>query len=429
MKEIKIGLIGAGVIGSGVIALLKKNRELIKKRSGCLLTLKSICDLQIKKKNWLTDSEFKLTTDYRQILNDPEIEIVIELIGGTTAALDVILGALKAQKHIVTANKAALSMYYSRIFKTACEHKREVYFEGAIGGGIPIIKVLREGLVGNSIKSIHCIINGTCNFILSKMNKLGMSFSDALADAQRLGFAEANPDLDINGHDAAHKTALLAMLAFNTDIDIRKVYTEGINSLQAIDLAHARELGYTVKLLGIAKNHGSKMEVRVNPCLIPEHSSLGSVENEYNAVLINSDFLGTSLYYGKGAGSYPTASAIASDLTDIAKDIRLKEFNKYKYMPFNAKDLMTAGESAAKYYIRINTIERPGIFSSITAVFARYKISLEKVIQKDFDNLKNIPIMFVTRTCSEKSMTGALGEISRFPFVKGKPVFLRIEEL
>ncbi|HMB00482.1 MAG TPA: homoserine dehydrogenase [Spirochaetota bacterium] len=429
MKEIKIGLIGCGIVGSGVTSLLQKNAGLIRKRSGIKFRIKTICALNMQE----VKSKFKsyhFTKNYHDVLDDPEIDIVVELIGGTTTAYTVIKEALNNKKHVVTANKAVVSKYADKLFLLAVKNQVELFYEAAIGGGIPVIKVLREGLIGNRIKEIYCIINGTSNFILSQMANHGLSFASALALAQKKGFAEADPALDINGGDAMHKTVLLSMLAFKIKPPAR-ILQEGIESITAEDVAYAAELGYKFKLLGIIKDAGKGyIENRVHPALVPEDTELAAVENEYNAVLIKSDFLGSSLYYGRGAGSYPTASAVVSDICDIGNMINSGHaYNQGRYTLNGRQQLMPLKHTSTRYYVKICTSEKPGILGKITSVFGRYQISIKSVIQKETFNKKKIPIIFITHQAREEHLLKSLHEIKKFSFCKSKPVFYRIEDL
>ena len=334
-------------------------------------------------------------------------------------------------KHIVTANKAVLSKYIRELFQLACKNKVEIFFEAAIGGGIPIIKVLRESLSGNRISEIHCIINGTTNFILSKMIKEGASFKDALKKAKELGFAEADPTLDVNGNDAAHKTGLLALLAFNTEVNPNDIYFEGIENISEIDITAAKELGYKIKLLGIAKNlKGNSLELRVHPTFISTSHELSTVENEFNAVYIKSDFLGPSLYYGRGAGSKPTASAVVSDLNDLAHLVsRDYEFNSYRYTPFNKMKTSSIDDIDSKYFIRLYAKEKVGILAQLATIFAKNKISIESLVQKEEDFKDGyVPIWFITHTSKEKNIKKALLQIQKSKIVRKQPVFYRIND-
>ncbi len=385
MKTLNIGLIGSGVVGQGVIDLLNKNGSLLAKRSGIDFNLRAVSSKNILSKKIALPKSVFITKDFDQVINNKKIDVVVELIGGTTDAYTLIKKALEQGKHVVTANKAVLSKYGSKLFDLACKHQVELFFEAAIGGGIPIIKVLRESLAGNHINSFYCIINGTTNYILSQMMNKKESFSASLKKAQELGFAEADPTLDINGNDSAHKVGLLSLLAFNTNIDQKNIFFEGIENLDTIDIKAAKNFDYKIKLLGIAKDLGkNKLEVRVHPTFIPKDHELAGVEEEYNAVYIESDFLGSSLYYGRGAGAYPTASAVVSDLNDLAHLMsRDYEFNPFRYKPFQKKKIVPITEINSKYYIRLLVKEAPGVLAKISSIFATHHISIESLVQKD----------------------------------------------
>lgn len=429
--EISIGLVGLGVVGSGLVQLLETHSKTLEKRSGLRFKIKKICSRTFANKARLKLSRYQKTKKWQDIVADPEIKIVVELIGGTDTAYELIQAALKNGKHVVTANKAVLAKHGPKLFDLAIKHRVELFYEAAIGGGIPIVKIFKESLIGNRIEEFYAIINGTTNFILSQMVLKEAGFGEALRKAQELGFAEADPSFDINGSDAMQKTSLLAMMAFGAEVNANQVYREGIEGISLLDISAASGFGYKIKLLGIAKRHGEdEAEIRVHPTLIPRDSELASTENEYNAVFVKSDFLGTSLYYGKGAGSFPTASSVMSDVHDLGQRI----VGEYRFHPARYQHKarlrikpMSAVETS--YYFRVQTTDMPGILARITSVLAKNKISVKSLVQKDYEALDSVSIIFITHMTKEKNLIAALKAIEKFPFVKEKPVFYRIEDL
>ena len=434
MKTLNIGLIGSGVVGQGVIDLLNRNSFLLTKRSGVDFKLRVISSRNILKKKINSPKSVLITDNYNEVIDDEEVDVVVELIGGTTDAYQLIKKALKQGKHVVTANKAVLSKYGDQLFKLACKHQVELFFESAIGGGIPIIKVLRESLAGNHIKNLYAIINGTTNYILSEMMNKKANFQESLKRAKELGFAESDPTLDINGSDSAHKMGLLSLLAFNSNVVQKDIFFEGIENLEIIDIEAAKNFGYKIKLLGIARDLGkNNLEVRVHPTLILRDHELAGVEEEYNAVYIESDFLGSSLYYGKGAGAYPTASAVVSDLNDLAHLLsRDYEFNPYRYQPFQKKKIIPITQVNSKYYIRLLVREAPGVLAKITSIFATHQISIESLVQKntavdiDKNNSKDVSILLITHQAMEERVRKSLKKINSLKDVRCQPIYLRI---
>lgn len=430
-ETITVGLAGLGTVGCGLVQLLENNSHLLTERSGLEFRLKTIASRTFKNKKQVDIKRYQQTRDWRDLVADPEIRIVVELMGGTSHAVDLILSALKAGKHVVTANKAALAAHADRIFKTAIDHQAEIYFEGAVGGGVPIIKVFRESLAGNRIQEFFAIINGTTNFMLTQMVGKGWPYDRALKRAQELGFAEADPTLDVNGSDAMQKVGLLAMLAFGGHVNAKEISREGIENIHATDVAFARQLGYKIKLLGIAKRHGDrKAEIRVHPTLIPTTSELANVENEFNAIFVRSDFQGPSLYYGKGAGSHPTASSVMSDLHDLGLRIAgHHRYNPARYRFDRNLEILPIHEVESAFYLRFQVKEKVGILARISSVLAKHKISVRSLVQHEAEDMNNIPIVFVTHRCPEKALRKALAVIQRFPFVGEPPVAYRIEAL
>lgn len=425
MRQVKAALVGFGTIGSGVVEILENNREQIQKRTGVDIVLKTIVDKDLTTPRRVESKNAKKTADYLEALNDPEIEIVIELVGGTGFAHKLVEDSLKAGKHVVTANKALLAEKGAGLFQLANEKKRAIGFEASVCGGIPIIRTVTDALAGDNIQSIYGIVNGTTNYILTKMFEEEMDFDTALKQAQKLGFAEADPTLDIGGHDAAHKIAILASIAFNTPIDAHSVYTEGITAIQLEDVKNARELGYVLKLLAVAHFDGKSVEVRVTPCLVPEENQLAAVRNEFNAVLIESEYLTKSLYYGRGAGSRPTATAVVADIIDIAKAADMAHLTT-KSVQFNQYPLKPMGEIESRYYIRLNIVDRPGVLSKITGIFGNYQISIASVVQKERKANDLVPLVLTTHEAKEASILKALSEIEQLDFSSDRAILIRV---
>lgn len=428
-KRVNVAVVGFGVVGSGVVDLLQRNRDLINSRAEINLNLKYVVDKDLKRDRGVKILYAEFTDDVKKVLEDPEVDIIVELIGGTTFAFELIKTALEKGKHVVTANKALLAEKGIELFKLAQEKSLYIGFEASVAGGIPIIRTIGEALIGDRIIGICGIVNGTTNFILTKMLEEDMDFESALKLAQKLGFAEADPTLDIDGHDAAHKTAILATLAFSTPVTYYDVYVEGIRGMDLRDIYYARSLGYIPKLLSIIKkDDNGEIEVRVHPTFIPEKSQLASVREEYNAVLVHSEFLGISMYYGKGAGSRPTATAVVSDIVDIAKMVTLgyKTYNHTVKLERNAK-IKPMDETINRYYIRFMTEDKPGILSKISGVLGDLDISIASVIQKE-TKAEVVPVVMTTHEAKEKKIKSAMEKIEKMPFIKEKPVVYRILE-
>ncbi len=422
MKEIKIGIIGFGTVGSGVHNIIQKNAELIALRSDVNLKIKTICDLDIDSAKSQTQN-ITITNKWEDITNDEEIDVVVELIGGIEPAKSIAIAALKAGKGVVTANKKLLAESGSEIFDIVNNEGAKLGFEAAIGGGIPGVLSLKTGLVANEFKSIIGILNGTTNYILSKMEELGLSFETILKDAQELGFAEADPTFDIEGYDAGHKIALLAMLAYHKKVDYSQIPIEGITKISAEDIEHATEMGYRIKLLGIAKPVGDKLDIRVHPTMIPLDNQLSSVKNEYNAMMFDCDMTDPILLYGKGAGSNPTASAVVSDIVQIAEK---KNISEKSIVLTEDAQLISSDERESRYYLRIHTKDEEGILSLISGILGSKGISIASMIQKDIGE-DEVPLLFTTHTAKEKGLLAAIKEIEQFDFIKRKIVYIRIE--
>jgi len=433
MRAIKIGLIGFGTIGAGVAKTLLSNRSLLEKRLGFPLTLKTIADIDTTRDRGIKLPKGMLVNDANIIIKDPDIDIVVELVGGTEPARTFILNALKAGKHVVTANKSLLATKGKAIFDTAQSCGRDLYFEAAVGGGIPIIKTLRESLIANNYQFIYGIMNGTCNYILTEMTERGSTFQEALAKAQELGYAEADPTLDIEGLDAAHKLAILCSLAYGTAPDMKGVYVEGISKLDILDITFARELGYKVKLLGMAIDRGEMVEARVHPVLIPFNYLLSKVDGVFNAFYVRGDIVDSTLFYGRGAGMLPTASAVLSDIADIARNIQTGIAGRIPHLGYRKDQSMKRrflpiDDISSNYYLRINVMDRPGVLAQIAGVLGEKDISILTVIQKGHQEGGFVPIVMLTHEAKESNIKSAVKSIAALKMVNGKPVVLRVED-
>lgn len=422
MKQVKVGIIGFGTVGTGTIKILLNQKELIKKRTGIELILKKVADRDIERPREVTLPREILTQDAWEVIKDPEIDIVVELIGGIHPAKEFIIEALKSGKHVVTANKALLAEEGNDIFKEAMQRGLRVGFEASVGGGIPIIKVMREGLVANKMLAIYGIINGTTNFILTKMTYEGIDFQDALRQAQTLGYAEADPTLDIEGIDSAHKITILASLAYGIPLSFNKVYCEGITKITAQDIAFAKEFGYKIKLLAITKILDGEIELRVHPTMVPENYLISKVDGVFNAIYVEGDSVGATLYYGRGAGSMPTGSAVVADIVDIAKGTNTMPMDFSEQ--YNIKPIE---EIESMYYFRFTALDRPGVLSKISGVFGEHNISIASVIQKGRSRAGAVPLVILTHKAKERDVLQALEKIDKLPVVSDKSVFIRVE--
>ena len=433
MKRINIGLIGFGTVGTGVVKVIRDNGAVIRERLGLELVVKRIADTDVTRERVVKVDDGVLTTDAWDIINDPEIEIVIELVGGLGAAKEFILAALDKGKHVVTANKALLSTHGVEIFKRAAERNCDVYFEASVGGGIPVIKALREGLAANRIESIYGIINGTANYILSKMTNDGGKFEDVLRKAQEKGYAESNPAYDIEGTDTAHKLAILIDLAFGTNIKLQDIYTEGITNISALDIKFAKEFGYRIKLLAIAKYVDNRCEARVHPTMIPATHPLAAVDGVFNAIVLHGNAVGSVFLQGFGAGMMPTASAVAADVMDISRNI--KNGITRRVPPLSCTDesvrelkIKEMESLEIPYYLRFSVIDKPGALSKITGALGRHNISILSVMQKDRKIGGAVPLVIVTHNALEAEMRRAIVEIEGLDIIHDKVVYIRIEE-
>ncbi len=435
MKPIHIGLIGIGTVGGGTYTVLKRNHEEIARRAGRDIVITMIADKDVEKARKLADPGVIVTDNAHEITTHPDIDIVVELIGGQTIAKDLILEAIAHGKHVVTANKALLANHGTEIFAVARAKGVIVTFEAAVAGGIPIIKALREGLTANRITWIAGIINGTANFILSEMREKGLSFADVLQQAQQLGYAEADPTYDIEGIDAAHKITLMSAIAFGIPVQFSKVYTEGITKLTGEDIRYAEELGYRIKLLGITKRVAKGIELRVHPTLIPVRRLIANVEGVMNAVVVKGDAVGATLYYGAGAGAEPTASAVIADLVDVTRMQTADPMHRVPTLSFQP-DLLSDTPVIAmedvetSYYLRLQVVDQPGVMADITRIVADYTISISAMIQKEAsDESEQVSIIMLTHKTVEKNINAAIARIEALPVVAGEVFRLRIEEL
>jgi homoserine dehydrogenase len=432
MKQIHIGLLGFGTVGSGVAKILLENREVIESRLGASLALKWIADLDLERDRGVGVDASLLTTDAEMVVDDPEVDIVVELIGGYEPAKSFILKAIENGKHVVTANKALLAAHGDEIFSAASRKGVEVGFEASVGGGIPLIRSLKEGMVADRIESLFGILNGTANYILTKMTDQARPFSKVLEEAQALGYAEADPTFDIEGIDTAHKLTILLAIAYGVPIDSEAVYTEGISKVTPLDIKFIKEFGYRIKLLAISKDDGEAIEARVHPTLIPDDSMLANVNDAYNALYIKGDAVGNVMLYGPGAGMMPTGSAVVSDLVDVARNILTDAVGRvpsvgYQPAGVKARQIKSIEEIKTKYYFRVSAEDTPGVLSKISGILGNHQISIKSVHQKGRDLVGAVPIVMITHEAKEAAVRMALSEIDQLDVVKDKTVLIRIE--
>ena len=429
MRNINVGVIGFGTVGSGVVEALIKKRAYLKKRLGVSVNLIKVCDKDLKSKRSVKLPNALLTKNLSDVIDNPKIDIVIELIGGINPAKSIIMRALKNKKHVITANKALLSVYKKQLFAQAKKSNVELRFEASVAGGVPIIKALREGLVANKVKSVYGIVNGTCNYILSEMSDRGIGFDLALKEAQEKGYAEKRPALDIEGDDSAHKLAILASIAFGIDVKPSNIYVEGINNLSDLDIQYASDWGYVIKLLAIAKKVGHELEVRVHPTLVSKKHLLASVDGNYNAIFVNTDMLGESLFYGKGAGAVPTASAVISDIIDISRGIIGESVVKMPSVVYDDQvtNIKKKDDFSSRYYIRFSAIDKPGVLAIVSKILSEHKISIAFVSQKARRQEKIVPIVMMTHEAKESELSKALKKINSLSAIKKKSIVIRSE--
>ena len=434
MDSIKVGLLGLGVVGGGTWKVLRRNAQEIARRAGQTIEVTRIAVRDIEKARALVGATILVDADPFGLVRDPSIDIVVELMGGDTLARELVLEAIAQGKHVVTANKALLAKHGTEIFAAASAKGVVVAFEAAVAGGIPIIKAIREGLTANRIEWVAGIINGTTNFILSEMRSRGLPFATVLAEAQKLGYAEADPTFDIEGVDAAHKLTLLASLAFGIPVQFDRAYVEGISKLSADDIKLAERLGYRIKLLGITKRRREGIELRVHPALVPAKSMLANVEGAMNAVLVRGDAVGQTLYYGKGAGEEPTASAVVADLVDVTRLLNADPEHRVPHLAFQPDamsdtPILSIDDVITSYYLRLTVADQPGVLADIARVFSDRGISIGSMIQQPSDLDASADLVFLTHEALERDVNAAIAQIEGLPFVRSNVTRLRMESL
>lgn len=434
MKEFKVGILGCGTIGTGVAKLLMERQALLASRVGAKLTLHRVADLDTTTDRGISFEEGVFIDDAFKVVDDPEIDIIVEMIGGETFAKDVILRAIANGKHIVTANKALIAVHGNEILAAAAQKSVNVEFEAAVGGCMPIIKTMREALVANNIGSMTGILNGTCNYILSRITEDGSTFADALKTAQELGFAEADPTLDVEGYDTAHKLAILTALAYGMEINLADIHVEGITQVAPIDIDFAREFGYRIKLLAISKNNGDAVEARIHPTMIPAGHMLSNVNGSLNAINVNGDAVEDILLYGHGAGMLPTASAVISDIVDIVRNLMTGGTGRVPALSYQKENIkkvpvLPIEETVTRYYFRFAAKDQPGVLSTISGILGSHGISLQSVHQTEQKSNDTVPLVMLSHVASEAKVKKALEEIATLDVIGDKPVMIRIEDL
>ncbi len=435
MKPIKVGLLGIGTVGAGTFTVLQRNQEEIRRRAGRGIEIVMVADLDTERARQVTGGTVEVVNDANLVVNHPDIDIVVELIGGYGIARDLVMKAIANGKHVVTANKALLATHGTEIFRAAQEKGVVVAFEAAVAGGIPIIKALREGLTANRIQWIAGIINGTTNFILSEMRDKGLDFGVVLKQAQALGYAEANPTFDIEGVDAAHKATIMSAIAFGVPVQFDKAYVEGITKLSSTDIRYAEQLGYRIKLLGIARRVPEGIELRVHPTLIPANRLIANVEGAMNAVLVQGDAVGATLYYGKGAGAEPTASAVIADLVDVTRLATADPEHRVPYLAFQPNQMadtpiLPMSEITTSYYLRIRVVDKPGVLADVTRILADASISIDAMLQKEAgEGETQTDLIILTHETKEKHVDTAIAAIEALSTVSGKVNRIRLEQL
>ncbi|KAF3981313.1 MAG: homoserine dehydrogenase [Methylococcales symbiont of Hymedesmia sp. n. MRB-2018] len=435
MKAVKIGILGLGTVGGGVVNVLNRNAVEISRRTGREIIVTRASARDLNRERICDTQDINLTTDCYDIINDSEIDIILELIGGVTLAKDLVLQAIDNGKHIVTANKALIALHGNEIFAKASEKGVMVLFESAVAGGIPIIKAIREGLSGNQIQWLAGIINGTGNFILTEMRDHGRDFADVLAQAQALGYAEADPTFDVEGIDAGHKLAILASLAFGIPLQFEKIFTEGITKITRADVEYAEQLGYRIKHLGIARKTEQGIELRVHPTLIPERRLIANVDGVMNAVLVQGDAVGPTLYYGAGAGAEPTASAVVADVVDVVRMLNSEHPNTVPYLAFQTDQItdipvLSSDQINTAYYLRLNAEDKLGVLAEVTKILADHKINIEALIQKEpLEGEITLPVIMLTQTTLEQEMNAAIAKIEALSTITGSVCRIRLETL
>nr|VFJ49407.1 MAG: homoserine dehydrogenase [Candidatus Kentron sp. FW]VFJ56977.1 MAG: homoserine dehydrogenase [Candidatus Kentron sp. FW] len=432
MNQIRVGLLGLGTVGGGTLRVLTRNSQEITRRAGCAIQVTRACAREFDPE---TIGSLTITEQPEDVVTNPDIDIVVELFGGMEPARSLVLQAIANGKHVVTANKALIAHHGNEIFQAASANNVIVAFEAAVGGGIPIIKALREGLSANHIEWVAGIINGTGNFILTEMRDKGRNFSDVLVDAQKLGYAEADPTFDVEGIDAAHKLAILAAIAFGKPLQFDKVYTEGITGITPEDVGYAEQLGYRIKHLGIAKRTETGVELRVHPTLIPERRLIANVNGVMNAVLVKGDAVGPTLYYGAGAGSEPTASAVVADLIDVSRALTAPPGNRVPHLAFQSDavrdiPILPMAAVTTAYYLRMRAADRPGVLAEVTKIFGDRGISIEAVVQKEpLPDVSDVPLIMLTHRVTEGQMMEAILDIEKLDSIDGFVTRIRVEQL
>ena len=433
MREINVGLLGCGTVGTGVAKLLIEQRELIASRLGAVLNLKRVADIDTARDRGVRFPEGVLVSDARAVATEPGIDIVVEMIGGEGIARELILQAVAAGRHVVTANKALLAAHGNEIFQAAADNGVDLYFEASVGGCMPIIKTLREALAGNRISAMTGILNGTCNYIMTRITTEGITFDEALEAAQKEGYAEADPTLDVEGHDTAHKIAILSALAYGMHINLADVYTEGISHITPLDIAFADQFGYRIKLLAISKSHGEAVEIRVHPAMIPFSNMLSNVNGTLNAITVSADAAGDIMLYGRGAGMLPTASAVVGDLVDLARNMLSGGPGRVPALAYQRAGIRTLpvlpiDRVETHYYFRFAAQDRPGVLSKISGILGDNGISIQSMQQKGRHSHGAVPVVMLSHRAREADVRNALGEINRLDTVSAKPVLIRIED-
>lgn len=435
LNPVNIGVLGLGTVGGGTVNVLRRNAHEITRRAGREIHIAKACARDFKRERICRTDGIQLVSDPFEIVEDPRIDIVVELIGGETIARELVIAAIKNGKHVVTANKALIALHGNEIFRLASEQGLMVAFEAAVAGGIPIIKAIREGLTANRVEWLAGIINGTGNFILTEMRDKGRDFADVLAEAQALGYAEADPTFDVEGIDAAHKLTILAAIAFGIPLQFEKVYTEGITKIQREDVAYAEELGYRIKHLGFARKNASTIELRVHPTLIPQRRLIANVDGVKNAVLVHGDAVGPTLYYGAGAGADPTASAVVADIVDVVRTLTSDPGNRVPHLAFQPDALQdtrvcSMDEIETAYYLRLTAQDRPGVLADITRILAARGINIEALIQKEPQpGKRDLPVILLTHRVVEMEMNRAIQGIEALDSVSGPVHRIRVESL
>ena len=430
-KSINVGIIGFGTVGSGTACILIENADIIKRRLGIPVKLRKIADLDIKRDRGVKLGDVQLTNDAKGLITDPDIDIVVELIGGYKPAREFILEAIKNGKHVVTANKALLAVHGEEIYAAAEKAGVTVGFEASVGGGIPILRALRDGLAANQIESIYGIVNGTCNYILTLMTNEGRKFDEVLKEAQAKGYAEADPTFDIEGIDSAHKLAILTMLAFGTPVKFEDIYTEGISKITPLDIEFARDLGYKIKLLAITKRAGREVEARVHPTMLPGDLSIATVDGVFNALNVVGNAVGSTMFSGRGAGDMPTGSAVVSDIMDIGRDMVSGCAGRMPVAAFREREqlkIRKMDDITSCYYLRFTAMDKPGVLSRISGVLGKNSISIESVIQKGRGSAEAVPLVMMTHDAVERNVRSALAEINTMDCVAGPTMVIRVEK-